>query len=118
METILVLTDFSDAAFNAARYAAAFTHQLDASRRLLYHSYEFVPPVETAVPLYEPVNVSSFHQDSIEKLSELKDQIRTFVKDGTDIDIIADERPIIKAAEAIGMEYLAGLLVMGVTGKS
>ena len=46
MKTVLVLTDFSDAASNAAQYAAALTHQLRTSCMFLYHSYRFIPVPE------------------------------------------------------------------------
>src|SRR5437588_364085 len=117
METILVLTDFSDAAFNAAVYAVGLTHQLGVSKLILYHSYEFALPIETAVPLIKPIDTEVFHRDSIEKLTELKDQILTFARDGVSIDLLTDERPLRMAAEAIGFEHNAGLVVMGVTGK-
>lgn len=117
METILVLTDFSDAAFNAALYAAALTHQLGVSKLMLYHSYELDPPIETAVPLFEPIDVAALHGDSLEKLAELKDRIRTFIRDGASIDLLTDERPLMMAAEAISIEQRAGLVVMGITGK-
>jgi len=49
MKTILLLTDFSDTALNAARYGAALTHQLGTSSMILYHSYEFIP-IATDIP--------------------------------------------------------------------
>ena len=39
VKTMLVLTDFSDAALNAARYAAALTYQRRTSKLILYHFY-------------------------------------------------------------------------------
>jgi nucleotide-binding universal stress UspA family protein len=118
MKTILVLTDFSDAAANAASFAAALTHQLEVSGLILYHSYEWSPPVQTAVPVLEPANVESLHQDSLENLTLLKDRLRSFTNERTIIEILTDDRPLIMAAEAIGTQHQAGLLVMGVTGKS
>jgi nucleotide-binding universal stress UspA family protein len=116
MKTILVLTDFSPAARQAALYAAGLTQQLEADELLLYHSYEFIPPAE--VPLPEPADMERFHQESLAALTELKDELRTFVSERTLIGVLADDRPLLGAAIAIAAERQAGLTVMGVTGKS
>ncbi|MDB5128681.1 universal stress protein [Mucilaginibacter sp.] len=118
MKTILVLTDFSDAAANAALYAAALTHHLEVSGLILYHSYELKPPVQTAVPVMVPEDVERFHKKSIENLTLLKDKLRSFTNERTIIEIATDDRQLIMAAELIGAQHQAGLLVMGVTGKS
>jgi nucleotide-binding universal stress UspA family protein len=118
MKTILVLTDFSDTAANAAVYAAALTHQLEVTSLILYHSYESIPPAQTEVPVLEPKDVERLHRDSIENLTLLKDRVRTFTNERTFIEILTDERPLIMAAEAVGAQYRSGLVVIGVTGKS
>ncbi|MFA6085523.1 universal stress protein [Mucilaginibacter sp.] len=118
MKTILVLTDFSDAATNAALYAAALTHHLEISRLILYHSYELKPPVQTAVPVLEPADVERFYKDSMENLALLKDKLRSFTNERTVIETLADDRHLIIASESIGAQQQVGLLVMGVTGKS
>lgn len=42
-QNILVLTDFSDTALNAAKYAVALSRQLSPSRILLCYS-DYIPP--------------------------------------------------------------------------
>lgn len=114
MKTMLVLTDFSDSAYNAALYAAALTHQLEISKLVLYHSYEVIPPVQTVVPIPEPIDVGNIHN---ERLTILKNNLRSFIYEGTALEILTDDRPLIIAAEAIGLQQQAGLVIMGVTGK-
>jgi nucleotide-binding universal stress UspA family protein len=118
MKTILVLTDFSYAAYRAALYASALTHQLEADQLILYHSYELKQPVETVVPLPEPPDIERLYQESIANLTVLKDELRTFVHESSTIDIHTDDRPLLVAAEAIAAEHRAELTVMGITGKS
>ena len=110
---MLVLTDFSDSAYNAALYAAALTHQLEISKLVLYHSYEVIPPVQTVVPIPEPIDVGNIHNESIERLTILKNNLRSFIYEGTALEILTDDRPLIIAAEAIGLQQQAGLVVMG-----
>ena len=117
METILVLTDFSDSATNAARYAAAFSRQFAAAKILLYHSYS-IAPVVTTVPMPTHSAIIGLHDASIKKLTELKTLITPMVKEKTEIEVLTNDKPIITAVYSIAQLYELVLTVVGVTGKS
>jgi nucleotide-binding universal stress UspA family protein len=114
---ILVLTDFSDAAFNAAVYAAALTRQLKSSVLILYHSHEYLPVVTTT---YAPVSPEMVHSEknSYEKLSSLKEKLETLVDENTVIELIADARPLAAAVNTLTVQQQISLVVMGIAGKN
>lgn len=103
---MLILTDFSSTAFNALGYAVALCQQLKTSRIILYHSYA-VPPM----PVYA-------QEDSIQKLTELKNQIHHLVPENTAIDVLSDEQLLLKGVKKLVKQEQIGLVVMGIKGKS
>ncbi len=117
VKTMLVLTDFSDAALNAARYAAALTHQLKTNTLILYHSYNttWVPPVAFA-PLGS--GIVDTPEISLERIMDLKNDLEDWVADQTIIEIRTDERPLVSAVNLLTQQQRIGLVVAGITGKS
>lgn len=117
VKTMMVLTDFSDAALNAARYAAALTHQLKTSTLILYHSYDitWVPPVAFA-----PVGpgFTESPEMSLEKIMDVKNDLEDRVAEQTSIEIRTDERTLISAVNMLTQQQHIGLVVAGITGKS
>ncbi len=114
MKTILVLSDFSDTSFIAARYAASLAHQLGTSRLILYHSYEFIP-VAADIPVPE---LQNFFEESTDSLSKLKNDLQPFTDENITIETLTDERPLIEAVRSITDKEHAGLVIMGISGKS
>lgn len=114
---LLVLTDFSDAAFNAAAYAAALTRQLKTSTLILYHSHEYLPVITTT---YAPVSPEMVHseKDSYENLNRLKEKLETLVDEDTNIEIITDARPLLSALNMLAAQQQISLVVMGIAGKN
>lgn len=117
MKTMLVLTDFSDSAYNAALYAAALTHQLQIPKLILYHSCALIPPMQTVVPVAGSVDAKDLHTESTERLTILKNNLHSFLYEGTALEVLTDDRPLVAATEAIALQHQAGLVIMGVTGK-
>jgi nucleotide-binding universal stress UspA family protein len=109
---ILVLVDFSDAAINAAKYAAAITTRFKTSSIILYHSISV--PMATDIPL----SALDFKQDKTDKLNKLKDEVQQMVAEGIAVTIRSDERPLVSAVNILTEQLQVGLVVMGTTGKS
>jgi nucleotide-binding universal stress UspA family protein len=116
-EKMLVLTDFSEAAFNAAKYAAGLTHQLKSSLIVLYHSHNHLPVVTTTFAPVSPEMVHS-EKESHDKLSRLKEKLEDLATEHTAIEIISDGRPLITAVNTITEQRHIGLVVMGMAGKN
>ncbi|WEK21435.1 MAG: universal stress protein [Candidatus Pedobacter colombiensis] len=117
VEHMLVLTDFSDAAQNACMYAAALSRQLKTTNLMLYHSHAAVllPPTGFA-PVIPKVTESS--KDSLEKLTNLKNMLQPLVSSKTEIKIQSDERTLLAAVNMLVQQQRAGLVVVGITGRS
>jgi nucleotide-binding universal stress UspA family protein len=116
MDNILLLTDFSPAAFHAARYAAALTQQYHVKELILYHAYEILVPTWD-IPV---VSGSSMvlYEDSLRKLKTLHNDLQEFVYAGTNIRYRSESGSLAASINEIAREEHAGLIVMGLTGKS
>lgn len=117
MKTLISATDFSDAALNAAEYAATLTRRIPAvSRLILYHSC--LDRLSTEVPLTDERYYAALKEKSIAKLKEVKSHLIPFVAAGVTIEILVDASSL---KEAIGGSLLKEnpqLIVMGTAGRS
>ena len=114
---MLVLTDFSAVASNAARYAAALAQQLHISKLVLYHSYEsIVMPSTSFAPLTAgPAASPKLNQQNI---NALKNDLQDWVPEYCEIEALTDERNLIEAVNGLIEQEEIGLVVAGITGKS
>lgn len=116
IKNILVLTDFSAASVNAARYAAAVALRFKTANIILYHS--LATPLATDVPLQTSPLAINLHQESADQLNQLKNELQPLVTEVTEIIVRSDERMLASAVNILSEQYHIGLVVMGITGKS
>ena len=100
MKTLIVLTDFSKAATNAARYAAALTHQFTVNRLILFNSYEF-KPVATDIPMNSQASMAAQRQESLLKLEKLKAEMQPLIASDTTIEVFAVENELISCSASL-----------------
>lgn len=114
MHTILVLTDFSEAAAYAASYACVLARQLKAPNIVLYHSYKaVVTPGDSVMYTGDEDALCQVAKDALIELSaSLADQ----VPEGCDLRYQASTKTL-EEINAITEEEGADLVVMGTTGK-
>lgn len=118
MKTIIVPTDFSDTAYNAARYAIGLAQQIGVSRIILYHAYELIVPIPdmpTAVPM---VNMEDLRDASVEGLEKMKSTLVGELPPSVTISIRADNHLLAANIDQVCKEEAADLVVMGITGGS
>ncbi len=118
MKTIIIPTDFSETAYNAARYALGLAKQLGTSRIVLYHAYELIVPIPdlpTAVPM---VNMEDLKTASIEGLDKMKSELVSEVPAGVTLESRADNHLLAANIDQVCREEGAELIVMGITGGS
>ncbi|MCX2454287.1 universal stress protein [Pedobacter sp. PLR] len=115
---ILVLTDFSEAAANAARYAALLSRDLKTRKLVLYHSFESIlmPSTTGFAPVGPGFTESS--AGSLEKITRLKESLEQLVLPETKIATRNDDRTLIPAVTMLVEQLRTGLVVVGMTGKS
>ena len=118
MKTIIVPTDFSATAYNAARYALGLAAQLGTARILLYHAYELIvpiPDVPTSIPMVDP---NELQKASLEGLEHMKQDLLPILPDGVELAYRADNNLLAASIDALSKEEKADLIVMGTTGGS
>lgn len=112
METILIATDFSQPATNAAQYAAQLGAQLKAGYLVLYHAYKLSP-----VSRETPESIILSHekmQDCTEKLlSELREALLPLANKDMLILTKADSLPLEIGVTSLAETCEAKLLVIG-----
>ncbi|WP_214226222.1 universal stress protein [Pedobacter sp. B4-66] len=116
MKTIIIATDFSASALNAARYAASLSKQLSVKQIILYHSYEL--PIATEIPFPEYQDSHILHEKSTNSLINLKLAIADSCSEDAIITILTNDTPTATGLDLLGKQYPESLVVIGVTGKS
>lgn len=114
--TIVIFTDLSDAALNAANYAASLAGQLNASRLLICYSEHIPNAME--VHLQTVRSAEHEHQRHLDELNALKAELRTRLSKHVVIVTHIDQRPLEEIVDSYSKDQSAGLVVMGIAGKN
>lgn len=117
MQSILLPTDFSPTAKNAARYALELAKQLGIGRVVMYHSYEIPITIDPIAPGVQMLDLESMKTNSAKSLDSFAMQVKAFAGD------VAIEQLNEYGALAGGLDEVCGkvnadLVVMGITGGS
>lgn len=114
MDTILVLTDFSGAAYYGASYACVLAKQFNIPNIVLYHSYRSVVSPGESVEFSGDEN--SLHGVAEKSISELALSLADQVPEGCDLRYRTDTG-LLKEINTVIREEGAELVVMGTVGK-
>ncbi|OMP78816.1 MULTISPECIES: universal stress protein [unclassified Chitinophaga] len=118
MKTIIVPTDFSAAAYNAARYALGLASQMGASRVVLYHAYELVVPVPdmpSAIPMVDPADLKAASEEGLEKMQR---ELATEIPANVILDLRAENHLLAANIDGFCIDQQADLIIMGTEGGS
>lgn len=117
MQTLIITTDFSESALNAAKYAAGLAKPLGIGRIVLYHSYDNAP-IGTDIPVAE-VDAALAHERSLHLLEETEKGLRAALEDNNEVEVelVANDLPLILGVEQLTEQWNACLIVAGTTGK-
>jgi len=114
MQTLLVLTDFSEAASYAASYACILARQLGTQNIVLYHSYQSV--LTPGEGIAYTGDEETLKQVAIEKLTELVGSLHEQVPQGSVMRFRTDTT-LLENINEVAVDEGAELIVMGTTGK-
>ncbi|MFY0255253.1 universal stress protein [Chitinophaga sp. 30R24] len=119
METMLILTDFSESALRAAEYGAELAGPLKVKRILLYHAYQSVFP-GTDLPESTTVSAKQLYLNSMQNLSRLHDLLTTFITPAQPITIetLAEDASLSARINHLCKKEHVDIIVMGVSGRS
>jgi nucleotide-binding universal stress UspA family protein len=115
MKTILVLTDFSSAASDAADYAVGLARQVNALRIILCYS-DYIPAA-VDIPLENAIQAAHKKKEHARELAMLKEQFSTEVPEAI-VEIFVDRRSLAAIVNDFDEEHAVDLVIMGMTGKS
>lgn len=116
MKTILVPTDFSDTARNAARYALALANQIQASRIVLYNAFQAPVSVDPMVPTVQLLDMDLMKKSSEEGLQQFKEELRSEPFGSIEIDTFSEYNVLTGGINDLSKAVAADFIVMGITG--
>lgn len=116
MGTIIIATDFSDVASNAARYAAALGEHLKIKNLILYHSYHYIIHKDKAPQEKEYLHAT--HENALAALEKQKSSIKNKIPSAISIQLITDSLPLVEGVDLLAKKHQSKLVVVGTTGKS
>lgn len=116
MKTIVLATDFSDNARQAAFFAARLAHEQTA-RLILFHAFHLWPdnPAKTGD---FPLSVKAMRESSQKSLEHLAESINTEIGSDLLIDCLAEEGHTMNAIRSVTTRKQADLLVMSTVGTA
>jgi nucleotide-binding universal stress UspA family protein len=118
MEAILLPTDFSATAKNAALYALRLADQLGVKKIVLYHSYEIPITMDPMAPgIMEMYDTESLKKDSEIAMEDFKLSLKAF-KGDINLDTVSEFGAIAEGLDEVCEDLDIGLIVMGITGGS
>lgn len=116
MKNILVPTDFSATARNAARYALQLAKQLGAPKVIFYNAYQAPLLVDPMVPAVQLLNEESLKKDSTEALEKFSLFVKAFCPPTCKIDTYCEYALLNNGLDAACEATDSSLIVMGITG--
>jgi len=117
MQTIIVPTDFSNTATNAAAYAVHFANQINVKRILLFHAYELPIALDPLMPGVQMLELVTFKDAAIKNLDNFRDQLRsTFPNSNIQFDVAVEYGSITGGLIMIAEKEKIELIIMGITG--
>jgi len=117
MKSLLLATDFSNAATNAAHYAAKLSSYLSIETLVIYHSYDNAATVVSEIPIAEEQE-SLKHEECIKELVLLEKSLKDILSPDTAIKLVTDNHSLLLGIQQLTTQYQSQLLIIGTTGKS
>lgn len=118
MKTIIITTDFSQTALNAARYATKLAKDMNASQIILYHAYDNLP-IGTDLPTAGEVP-AIVEKQSLSNLKPVQKELMEVLgkNNNVNIHLATNNFPLLRGIEELAKEWQADLVVAGTTGRT
>jgi len=115
MKTLLVPTDFSTTARNAAVYAIQFARQMHSSKIVFFNAYQSPPVVDVNMAMVESVDFDLLRKSSEDNLEVFKNELLP-QSEGIALEILSDYGMVAVDINIVCDKVNADVIVMGVTG--
>ena len=116
MKTILIPTDFSTTAKNAAFYALGIAKQFGMDRIVLYNAYQAPVSVDPMVPTVQLLDMDLMKKSSEEGLADFKAALVKEPNGDIQIDSVSEYNVLTGGINDLCKTVNANLVVMGITG--
>jgi nucleotide-binding universal stress UspA family protein len=116
MRTVLVPTDFSDTARNAARYAFEFAQQLSIKRIVLFHAYQPPLTADPSLPSIDFLDLTELKKNSEEGLQTFSNELKQYAPAGIRIETKSDFSLLSENINDVCDDTGADVIIMGITG--
>jgi len=122
MKTYLIPIDFSDAAFNAAHFAAQLSNQTDVQTIILLNAY-YISPYESLLPdpnmmMLREQEIEESAADRITQLEKLKRKLLKEVRDGVEIQVKLNRDHLLRSVVDTIADDDADVVFIGSKGNS
>ncbi|MEH6307861.1 universal stress protein [Olivibacter sp. CPCC 100613] len=118
MKSIIIATDFSNAAHTAAYYAAHLSTDLHVDTLVIYHSYNNELYITTDVPIPNQQQLQLQRTKSLVALEELQTALGNIIPKSTNIRLETNDQTLLSGIETLIAKYPTEMVVIGTTGKS
>ncbi len=116
MKNILVPTDFSTTAKNAARYALQLAAQIGAPKVIFYNAYSAPIIVDPMVPAVQLLNEDNLKKDSQDALDKFQLFVKAFCPKGCVVETYCEYALLNNGLNEVCEKTNSELIVMGITG--
>ncbi|AMR32877.1 hypothetical protein A0256_16350 [Mucilaginibacter sp. PAMC 26640] len=122
MKSYLVPMDFSEAAFNAANFAARLSHETDVGLIVLMNAY-YISPYEAMLPNTDLVMLrqEEIEEDAVDRLAQLeqlKTRLLKLVRNGVVIRTQVKRSHLVRAVVDTVTSHKIDLVILGTIGNS
>ena len=118
MKTILVPTDFSATAKNAALYAIALAKQTQTKKIILYNTYQsgFNVIADPMIPAFGALDLEAIKEGSEEALNNFKTELMSVAGDEISLETVSEFSLLTDGIIELSKKESVDLIVMGITG--
>jgi nucleotide-binding universal stress UspA family protein len=116
MNSILVPTDFSPTAKNAALFAINFAKQMQYQRIVLYNAYQTPLTTDPNIALIDTVDINELEKSSKANLENFKMLLKPYCDKDITVDVLSEYGTVAYDINDVCKSQNADLIVMGVTG--
>jgi nucleotide-binding universal stress UspA family protein len=116
MQSIIVPTDFSPGAYNAAKYAVALAADVQATKIILYNAYQPYVSADPEMDVLLVQDITEFRTISEEGLDKMKEKMQADLPGSIQLEVVSDYSLITNGVIGACQKYKAELIVMGITG--
>jgi len=118
MNAIVVPTDFSPTAYNAAQYAAGLASQLGAGKLILYNAFQQYIAEDPMMVTVVMQDTAELQKISDEGLSHMQQTLQKNLSPSPQVECVSDYNTVTQGILQLCKERDAALIVMGITGAS